>query len=407
MKLPSFISMDQYVYELPPERIAAYPSEQRDQSRLLVFRDDVPAGDCFTNLSRYMPEGGLMVFNDTRVIRARLLFQKPTGARIEVFCLEPVSPHGELSMAFEACSSVSWKCLVGNARKWSKGPLQMNIRAGGEDAILYAGKSGEAGGAYLIDFWWEPAHIPFAEIIGLAGLVPLPPYIEREAEEADNERYQTIYARHHGSVAAPTAGLHFTPAVMKSLREKNIHFENVTLHVGAGTFKPVSHDDIRMHEMHNEKIIIQRDTVEALLKFRGLLTAVGTTSMRTLESLYCYGAMLEQDPQAKFSIGQWWPYQHAAPDPGREKALENILRLMDLKKTNVISGETRLIIVPGYRFRMSDKLITNFHMPRSTLLLLVAAFAGKGWRKAYNYALQNGFRFLSYGDSCLFFRSAQ
>lgn len=407
MKLPTSISMDQYVYELPPGRIAAYPSEQRDQSQLLVFSKGEPLRDCFSNLAPYMPGGGLMVFNNTRVIRARLLFYKPTGARIEVFCLEPVSPHSELSMAFEAHSPLVWKCLVGNARKWPEGKLSMSIRAGGEEAVLYAEKAGEAGGTYLVGFSWEPAQIPFAEIIGSAGLVPLPPYIEREAEEADNERYQTIYARHHGSVAAPTAGLHFTPAVLQSLSEKNIHFENVTLHVGAGTFKPVAHDDIRMHEMHNEKIMIERNTVEALLKLRGPLTAVGTTSMRTLESLCCYGAMLEQDQQAEFRVDQWWPYQHAAPDPGREKALENILRLMDRKKTSVISGETRLIIVPGYRFRMVDILITNFHMPRSTLLLLVAAFAGKGWRKAYDYALQNGFRFLSYGDSCLFFRNDQ
>jgi S-adenosylmethionine:tRNA ribosyltransferase-isomerase len=344
-----------------------------------------------------------MVFNNTRVIRARLLFVKDTGARIEVFCLEPVKPSPEINTAFQSQSPVVWKCLIGNAKKWRTGKLVMGL--GNDRGTLIAERIGEQeGGAFLVKLSWDCQETSFSEVIEAAGRVPLPPYIERDEEKDDAERYQTIYARHDGSVAAPTAGLHFTGRVMDALKEKDILFDNVTLHVGAGTFKPLEYNDVRQHRMHTEQIIIRRSLLEAIIANKGHLTAVGTTSMRTLESIYWYGVMLEENKQARFSVSQWEPYRHENGLLPKEKALGNIINMMESQNSDVIAGDTSLIIVPGYRFQIADILITNFHMPRSTLLLLVAAFAGDQWRKAYTYALENDFRFLSYGDSCLFFR---
>lgn len=397
------ISMEDFNYDLPQDRIAEYPVKKRDQSRLLIMGEGDIDDDKFCNLSSYLPPDGLMVFNNTRVIRARLLFYKETGARIEVFCLEPMLPTAEISSAFEQNSGVSWKCLIGNARKWREGKLFLKLEIEGEEVVLAVERVGEEDGAFLVRFSWDPPEVSFAGIIESAGKIPLPPYIEREADDDDTHRYQTIYAMHDGSVAAPTAGLHFTDKVMQSLSKKNIEFANVTLHVGAGTFKPVSDSDIRDHEMHTEQIIISRTLIEAILSNKAKLTAVGTTSVRSLESLYWYGVTLEADPNAVFSIKQWRPYQ-GDESISVERSLGNILVRMDRDNVDFISGDTSLIIVPGYKFHLIDIMITNFHMPRSTLLLLVAAFTANRWNEAYEYALENDFRFLSYGDSCLFFR---
>jgi len=399
------LNMGHYAYELPQERIADYPVAERDLSRLLVMRSDLPEEDVFRNLTAYLPEGGMMVFNDTRVIRARLIFRKATGARIEVFCLEPLEPTAEISTAFGTASPVVWKCLVGNARKWRSGKLLMELDTPEGPVSFYAEKLGETDGTFVVRFSWDPAVYPFARVIEEAGKVPLPPYIHREAEDGDISRYQTVYARYDGSVAAPTAGLHFTDTVLDAVRSKDILTGNVTLHVSAGTFKPVSHDDIHDHEMHTEQLIISRRLVEDLLANRGSVTAVGTTSMRTLESLYWYGQMLAENPEAGFHVTQWYPYREGTGYTAAEKSLRLILKYMSDHGLEEIHGTTSLIIIPSYRFRIVDILVTNFHMPRSTLLLLVAAFAGERWREAYRYALAHGFRFLSYGDSCLFYRN--
>ncbi|RLD81763.1 MAG: S-adenosylmethionine:tRNA ribosyltransferase-isomerase [Bacteroidetes bacterium] len=397
------ICMDKYAYDLPQDRIAEYPVEERDTSRLLIMQGDHPAEDVFNKLPEYLPDGGMMVFNDTRVIRARLVFRKETGARIEVFCLEPVLPTSEIAKAFEARSGVSWKCLIGNAKKWRSGKLSMLLDAPQGKINFEAERTADADGAFLVHFTWDPPDMALAEVLEAAGKVPLPPYIEREAEEGDLNSYQTIYAKQDGSVAAPTAGLHFTKNVLDALKRKSIQAGHVTLHVSAGTFKPVSHDDIRDHEMHREQIIVERTLIKSLLNNDGKLTAVGTTSMRTLESLYWFGHALASDTEAEFCVKQWQPYEKA-PDISTEESLNNILKHMDQKGIDEISGITSLIIIPGYKFRIVDILVTNFHMPKSTLLLLVAAFAGEAWQHAYAYALEHGFRFLSYGDSCLFFR---
>ncbi|NQT76734.1 MAG: S-adenosylmethionine:tRNA ribosyltransferase-isomerase [Bacteroidetes bacterium] len=408
MVYPEHISMDDYHYELSQERIAEYPVKERDHSRLLLLKHDGISEDNFFNVDKHLPEGSLMVFNNTRVIRARLVFHKETGACIEVFCLEPVLPTHEINNTFESSSPVSWKCLIGNAKKWKSGRLSMPLSQDGRGNHLYAERAGEVDGAFLVKLSWDSSESSFAEIIEAAGKVPLPPYIEREAEEEDVNRYQTIYAAHNGSVAAPTAGLHFTEGVMHKLADRKIDFASVVLHVGAGTFKPVSHKDIRDHEMHTEQIIVSRELLQTLLNKKDRpLIAVGTTSVRTLESLYWYGVILETDPGAELSIGQWLPYRENMKDISKVAALNNILNYMDRNGVNEISGVTRVIIVPGYRFRIVDILITNFHMPKSTLLLLVAAFAGDGWKDAYDFALEKKFRFLSYGDSCLFFRRDQ
>ncbi|MEN8225119.1 MAG: S-adenosylmethionine:tRNA ribosyltransferase-isomerase [Bacteroidota bacterium] len=401
--IPGQINMKEYAYELPHDRIAEYPVEQRDHSRLLVYGSDTLLDDRFYNLDQYLPSGSLMVSNDTRVIRARLIFSKETGARIEVFCLEPVKPTAEISRAFEATSGVLWKCLIGNAKKWRSGKLLMTLPGGHK---LYAERKGEMDGVFLVSLSWDPPEMSLAEVIDEAGKIPLPPYIEREAEDDDTQRYQTIYAQHDGSVAAPTAGLHFTEEVMRSLESKRISMGHVTLHVGAGTFKPVAHDDIRDHEMHTEQIIITKALLHSILENERPLVAVGTTSMRTLESLYWYGNMLAEDMNAVFSIKQWTPYRDGNKLNARE-AIENIIEYMRRHGLEELTGDTSLIIVPGYYFRIVDILLTNFHMPRSTLLLLVAAFTGKGWKDAYDYALRNDFRFLSYGDSCLFYKQDQ
>jgi S-adenosylmethionine:tRNA ribosyltransferase-isomerase len=401
------ISIEDYTYDLPAERIASYPLEKRDESALLYYHDGITQKRSFQDIARLLPEESLLVFNNTKVVQARLLFQKDTGAHIEIFCLEPAGEIKDIQLAFQEKKSSSWFCLVGNAKKWKQGSLSIKTINGLE---LKVTKGERLKDGYVIHFQWNNESVSFAEILEDAGKTPLPPYISRNAEESDKERYQTIFARHSGSVAAPTAGLHFTDEVLKNLRKKNIETTHVTLHVGAGTFKPVSTQTMKDHEMHNEQIMISRHTIQLLKKhFGGDIISVGTTSLRTLESIYWLGVKLMQGytfGDDGFSIRQWEPYENQENIlPESVDAINTVLDYMDKVKMDTIHGETSLIILPGYKVKMANILITNFHQPRSTLLLLVAAFVGDDWKKIYNFALANDFRFLSYGDSCLLFKT--
>lgn len=401
------ISIEDFTYNLPHERIARYPLEKRDDSSLLVYRQGTIRKDNFYNIAGKLPADSLVVFNNTRVVQARLLFQKETGARIEVFILEPHGPVKDIQQAFQQKNQSSWFCLVGNAKKWKEGELPLHTSQG---MCLKARKGEKLRDGYIIHFSWDNADLSFAEILEDAGKTPLPPYIDRQAEEDDKQRYQTIFARYEGSVAAPTAALHFSDGVMQSLAARNIVPAYLTLHVGAGTFKPVSAKSMGDHHMHKEQIVVHRDAITALRDYCNKnIICVGTTSLRTMESLYWLGVKMQQgyEPgEEGFSIHQWEPYEHVSSQlPSPEEALDTILRHMDSHGLTGLHGETSLIIVPGYRIRMAHVLITNFHQPGSTLLLLVAAFIGNDWRKVYDFALENDFRFLSYGDSCLLFRN--
>jgi S-adenosylmethionine:tRNA ribosyltransferase-isomerase len=406
MKSPKDISINDFVYSLPEERIAQFPVAKRDESKLLIAQQNSLQEDAFYKLADYLPKDSLIIFNDTKVIRARMRFRKSTGAKIEVFILEPVLPTAEVQNAFQVQQECTWKCFVGNAKKWKQGSLELIFDAAGREVVLTATKGEAQGNAHLVHFSWSPPDLTFSDILMGSGSIPLPPYMNRDTEAADVERYQTIYAKHQGSVAAPTAGLHFTDKVMKSLQTKNIQSDYVSLHVGAGTFKPVSADNMGEHEMHSEQVLINKDTIVRLMKknFHSLIV-VGTTSTRTLESLYWYGVKLLKNPDAAFRIEQWEPYASAEhQNISTEKALSAVLDYMDRNQLQILQGETQIIIAPSYQFKLVDVLITNFHQPKSTLLLLVAAFYGDDWRKAYTYALEHDFRFLSYGDSCLFFK---
>lgn len=404
----SGLNIKDFGYNLPKEKIAQFPLEKRDESKLVVYREGIITEDIFKNIPELLPADSLMIYNETKVVQARLLFRKETGANIEIFCLEPVEPTREIQQAFEQHSGIVWKCLVGNSKKWKTGRLQKYFIFNDKQAVLKAERIEHNQSYSLVKFTWEPSGLTFSDILLHSGIIPLPPYMNRQAVESDKYRYQTVYARAEGSVAAPTAGLHFTDEVFGKLRQKNITLEEVTLHVGAGTFKPVNTSDIREHEMHTEQIYIGRKTIENILTFHpGNIIAVGTTTTRTIESLYWYGVKLLVDTGAPetIDIKQWDPY-----DPKYDKnipvkeSLEAILNLMNEKNMDVIAGQTKLIIIPGYKYKIPNILITNFHMPQSTLLLLVSAFIGDSWKDVYEYALNHNFRFLSYGDSCLFFR---
>lgn len=407
MKLnPKSIAIENYTYKLPREKIAQFPLKQRDSSKLLLLKDSKISQDKFYNIAKHIPGNSLLVYNNTKVIQARLLFQKPSGATIEIFCLEAVSPESEIHLAFQQTSSVVWKCFVGNARRWKSGDVSLNIINDHEDIVLKAKNIGNEDNTFLIEFSWQPEGLTFSHILELAGLVPLPPYIHREAIKLDKSTYQTVYALHDGSVAAPTAGLHFTPGVFSLLEKKNIKSEYLTLHVGAGTFTPVVNSIMKNHYMHIEHIMIGRDTISNLSNFKeGRLISVGTTTARTLESLYWFGVKLivDKDHKQSFIIKQWDPYENEyKQEISKRESFLAVLEYMDKYELSSLSGSTQLIIVPGYDFKVIDGLITNFHQPRSTLLLLVAALTGDIWKQAYDYALSNDFRFLSYGDSCLF-----
>ena len=402
----SNIFIQDYSYELPHDKIAQFPLEKRDQSKLLVCVKGKVYSDHFNNIHNFLPENSLLVFNNTKVIRARLIFYKETGAKIEIFCLEPIHPSREIQTAFEQTGCCIWKCFVGNKKKWKEGKLIKEIVYKDRKVILTVQLMEKQSDTVNVEFCWQPDFLNFSEILNLTGLVPLPPYISREAIEPDKYRYQTVYAKHNGSVAAPTAGLHFTNNVFESLDNKNIQMEYVTLHVGAGTFKPVISESVNDHIMHIENIAINKKTIESLIynsKERNI--AVGTTSIRTLESLYWFGVKLLVDKLSKteFKIQQWDPYleKYDIDVPSRE-SLESVLYYMSKQKIENLRGETQLLIAPGYNYKIINGIITNFHQPRSTLLLLVAAYIGSLWKEAYEYALKNDFRFLSYGDSCLF-----
>ena len=398
---PRNIRIEDFDYPLPDERIARYPLAERDHSKLLCLRGDDISEHRFCDLPSLLPSGTMLVFNDTKVIHARLLFRKATGAVIEIFCLEPY--HMPVAQAFEQRGQSSWVCMIGNNKRWNGSDLDGQCMVDGQPCTFSATRRDKEGQAWVVDFRWT-GDFSFAEVIENAGVIPLPPYLKRDAEESDATRYQTVYAHHDGSVAAPTAGLHFTPEVFDHLKTKGIQTEYITLHVGAGTFKPVSTDTIGEHEMHVEPVHVTADNLRRLIAHSGKpVVAVGTTTVRTLESLYWFGIQLHHNPGLDhMHIRQWDPYELLADGIPFAEAYGNILRWMERQGTDRLDGATQLMIAPGYKYRVINGLVTNFHQPKSTLLLLVSALIGDRWHECYRYALDHSFRFLSYGDSCLF-----
>ncbi|MDF7813521.1 S-adenosylmethionine:tRNA ribosyltransferase-isomerase [Hymenobacter sp. YC55] len=407
---PRQLSIHDYTYTLPAERIAPEPLPNRDQSRLLVYRSGDITDQSFRSLPEELPADTLLVFNDTKVVQARLFCRKPSGGQIELFCLEPVAPHSAIELAMQQTEECVWKCLVGNGKRWKSGLVSLDFTAQGQAATLTAERLEAAEGYSLIKFRWSPASLPFAEVLRGAGHLPLPPYLNREDTEADAVRYQTVYATHEGAVAAPTAGLHFSEAVVADIATRGITTARVTLHVGAGTFQPVKATHMADHAMHGEPFVVQAEVLRQLLTHRPRpLIAVGTTSLRTLESLYWLGVQasggnltLDTLPH----VTQWEPYTPGSDLP-TDDALQALLQYLEAQQLDALHATTQLLIAPGYQFRMIQGLVTNFHQPESTLLLLVAALLGSDWRRVYDHALANGYRFLSYGDSSLLLPSAQ
>lgn len=395
------IAIDEYDYPLPEERIAKYPLAERDASSLLVLKDKKIQKSQFMHIGDFLPDETLLVFNETKVIRARLQFHKATGSRIEVFCLEPEQDY---QVAFAAPSPVRWKCLVGNAKRWKEGKLAMTLNVKGQETTLFAERLAHNDQHSEIEFSWMPSNLPFADVLEAAGEIPLPPYLHRDAEPDDRDRYQTVFARYDGSVAAPTAGLHFTQPLIAALREHGFTFDEVTLHVGAGTFRPVATDTIGEHAMHSETIVVRQSLIQNLINHIGKpIIPVGTTSTRTLESLYWIGVMLDEQGMElrPLHVNQWFPYENHT-SISANKALQNIVDYLNQHRLTRLEASTALMIAPSYKMRVITGLITNFHQPKSTLLLLVSALIGERWKECYRFALDNGFRFLSYGDSCLF-----
>jgi len=400
------IRIEDYDYALPESRIAYYPATERDRSKLLIFnkKEDKITDTVFHQLPDYLSEKQWLVFNNSKVIHARLLVHNTTGAAIEIFCLEPLSPSSDPAVAFTLTGSVTWKCMVGNARKW-KHPLEIEVPLG-ERTVRVRAERGEAiEGTFEVTFSWPDSDVSFAEWIEAYGKVPLPPYIHREAEESDTERYQTVYAKHDGSVAAPTAGLHFTDDLLRSLNAKGVETEYVTLHVGAGTFKPVSSETIGGHFMHEEKILITEDFIHKMLKnSEKQLIAVGTTVTRTLESLFVVGAKLHLGMENPLFVSQWETYDNPKiHEVTVNQSLTAILDYLKQHDTDMLRASTCLIILPTYTRHLVNGLITNFHQPKSTLLLLISNFLGDNWKRIYQHALDHEYRFLSYGDSNLYF----
>ncbi|WP_321376029.1 S-adenosylmethionine:tRNA ribosyltransferase-isomerase [uncultured Draconibacterium sp.] len=397
------IKISDYTYNLPDERIAKYPLTERDKSKLLIRQNGTITQDIFENCANYLPEDAQLVFNNTRVIHARLFFYKETGAKIEIFCLEPVEP-ADYQVAFQETEEVTWKCMVGNSKKWKEGFLSHNFEIDGKDIELTAAKIGQEGNSFHIRFVWNGG-VHFSEIIEHIGQLPIPPYLNRDTEESDEETYQTVYAKIDGSVAAPTAGLHFTDPVIAQLANKNISTNEITLHVGAGTFQPVKSETIEGHTMHHEQVIIPIEILRSFLENPKNIIAVGTTSVRSLESLYWIGLQLEEKRFNPFhpEVKQWEPYENEAKI-SLEKALQNIIYFLAENGEKAIRFSTQIIILPGYDFKLISGMFTNFHQPQSTLLLLISAFLGNDWKKVYDYALVNDFRFLSYGDSNLYLK---
>ncbi len=421
------ILIEEYNYPLPDERIAKYPLAERDQSKLLIYRDGQVSEDCFYNVGEYLPIGSLLICNNTRVIQARLEFHKTTatqpyttstpplhnalGARIEVFCLEPLEPH-DYQLSLGSTDGCTWKCMIGNAKKWKTGALSLPVvLPSGEEVTLFAEKGEQTGNTFAVKFSWKGVAVSFAEILDAVGELPIPPYLNRKTEESDKTTYQTVYSRIKGSVAAPTAGLHFTDKVLNGLRARGVQTAEVTLHVGAGTFQPVKVADANQHTMHTEIIAVPKATIQTIINNLGHIVAVGTTSMRTLESLYFFGTQLLHhstqplhNATPQLTVAQFEPYEKEYTLSTRE-ALQAIVDYLDSTKQDVLHAETQIMIKPGYQFRVVNQLITNFHQPKSTLLLLVSAFVGGDWHTIYDYALSHDFRFLSYGDSSILTRS--
>ena len=396
------ICIKDYDYDLPDSRIAKFPVANRDHSKLLVYNKGTVSEDVFYNIKNYLPAGSLMIFNNTRVIQARIHFRKATGALIEVFLLEPACPS-DYELMFQTNKKCSWLCLVGNLKKWKEGTLSRTFDVKGKSVTLTVERKHEQGTSHWIDFSWDDADVTFADLIDKVGELPIPPYLNRDTEESDKETYQTVYSKIKGSVAAPTAGLHFTEKVLNDIDACGIEREELTLHVGAGTFKPVKSEDISGHTMHTEYISVRRSTLEKLVKHGANAIAVGTTSVRTLESLYYVGLRLANNPDAteeQLHIDQWEPYENEAILTPTA-ALQNIIDYLDRNRMSVFHGSTQIIIAPGYKYKIVKMLVTNFHQPQSTLLLLVSAFVNGDWTKIYDYALNHDFRFLSYGDSSL------
>ena len=401
------IHIKDYNYSLPDERIAKFPLAQRDHSKLLLYKHGEVSEDVFYNIPNHLPEGALMVFNNTKVIQARLHFRKSTGALIEVFLLEPYLP-ADYEQMFQTTGACSWLCMIGNLKKWKGETLRRSFEVKGREVTLCAERREDVGKRYRVDFTWDDNTVSFAELLDSVGELPIPPYLNRETQESDKTTYQTVYSKIKGSVAAPTAGLHFTSDVLASLDSHGIDREEVTLHVGAGTFKPVKSEEIQDHEMHTEYICVHRQTLEKLIKHNACAIAVGTTSVRTLESLYYMGVKLEKSldlSEDELHVGQWEPYEgetfEMVANVTPQKAIQNILAYLDRHSLNSLHSSTQIIIAPGYEYKIVKMLVTNFHQPQSTLLLLVSAFLHFGWYKIYDYALAHDFRFLSYGDSSL------
>ncbi len=411
---PQHISISDYAYALPDERIAKYPLTQRDQSKLLLYRGGDIHHTRFDNLPEYIPAGSLLIRNNTKVIQARLHFRKETGALIEIFCLEPAAP-ADYQLNFQSKGHVAWLCMIGNLKKWKQNELHEQITVGDKTFTITATRGDRVNTSHWIDFTWDATEVTWSEILEVYGELPIPPYLNRETEESDKDTYQTVYSSIKGSVAAPTAGLHFTPSVFEALQQENTEISEVTLHVGAGTFKPVKAAAIGAHEMHTEYISVTRHTIERIIAHNGQAIAVGTTSVRTLESLYFMGMQVSACDYTQIDkdhnhlhVRQWEPYevQQMAEQlhedlPGAVAMLRALLNYMDEHQIDIINGSTQIIIAPGYQYHIVQGMITNFHQPKSTLLLLVSAFVGEDWREIYNYALTHDFRFLSYGDSSL------
>lgn len=412
------IHISDYNYDLPDSRIAKFPVSPRDTSKLLVYRHGEISDDIFYNLPKYLPEKSLMVFNNTKVIQARMHFRKETGALIEVFLMEPAAPT-DYELMFQTRGECSWLCMVGNLKKWKEGSLvrtfdvagtTINFKATMRRDIIDA-KSG--GTNYWVDFAWDNPQVSFAEILDAVGELPIPPYLNRETQDSDKTTYQTVYSKIKGSVAAPTAGLHFTDKVLAAIDAAGVRREELTLHVGAGTFKPVKSEEIDGHTMHTEYVCVRRDTLQTLLDYDCCAIAVGTTSVRTLESLYYMGVKLEANPDAAeedLHVCQWEPYEKADGTPvggnlvdgiTPQKAISNVIAWLDKNNLKTLHSSTQIIIAPGYEYKIVKVLVTNFHQPQSTLLLLVSAFLKGDWHNVYDYALSHDFRFLSYGDSSI------
>lgn len=397
------ISIKNFDYDLPEERIAKYPLPERDQSKLLYYKEGKISDHVFSQLPELLPANTMMIFNNTKVIRARLPFKKSTGAQIEIFCLEPIEPF-ELTSAFAQNKEVVWNCMVGNLKKWKEGPLETIIQNGQAPIHLSAEKVNKTQEGFAIRFKWNNPNFTFSELMDYMGKTPIPPYLNRDSEEIDTVRYQTVYSKEKGSVAAPTAGLHFTDNVINRMKNNGVSIQTLTLHVGAGTFRPVKSENVADHEMHTEHFRISLETLKNIQRHKGIRIAVGTTSLRTLESLYWAGVLCHLN-QPFHHIGQWTPY-HLKSNLRFEEALENLIESTERSGKTHFEGSTAIIIAPGYQIKSIDAIVTNFHQPKSTLLLLIAAVVGDEWKRIYSHALKNNYRFLSYGDSSLLWKSS-